>query len=163
LRCAASVEAGASLAERAGTAIDKEVVMVRRTTVLILILAASTAAPAFAMPPAGAYRGYWGKSTSDHLAFSVKGKRLRDFHTTIAALCLGGPFGSQFETQTFLVPSAPIRANRVKITYKIRDSHGSVIGKRNLTAVFHDGHATGTLSGTSTGCTIAKYKWTAHH
>jgi hypothetical protein len=140
--------------------------MIRRAVVLGATIAGVGAATAFASSiPSGTYHGHWGTSKSANLSFSVSGGAVHNFKTSIAAMCLSStsPFGygSTFETQTFVVPVAKITHGKVKTTYKIR-SHGQVIGQRTITATFQGGKATGTLSGSSTGCTIAKYSWSAH-
>jgi hypothetical protein len=140
--------------------------VIRRATVLALASASLFATVAAAAPPAGTYHGHWGKSKSANVAFSVSHGVMHNFHTTVAAMCYDpSPYGTgtSFVTQTFFVPRAKIHSGKVNTTYKIRDSHGNVLGKRTVTATFKGGHATGTLSGSSSGCTIAKYHWKASH
>lgn len=121
-----------------------------------LFAALTVAVAVAAAAPAGIYRGHWGKSKSAKVSFRVVGATMRNFHTNVAALCLG-----KFREQTFIVPRAAIKGNRVKTTYEARDRHGRGIAKLSVTATFHGSRASGTFSGASFGCTIAKYHWTA--
>ena len=129
----------------------------RKTFTLTAVLALVFAATAIASVPSGSYNGHYGKDPSAKVQFTVKGSSMRNFHAFVPAFC------GQFEFVTFSVPKAKIRSGKVKTTYTVRDGNGQPIGKDHLTATFKGGHATGTLSGTYTGCTIATYKWTAKH
>lgn len=132
----------------------------RKTLPLGAVLALVFAATAIASVPSGSYSGHYGKHADAKVKFTVKGSSMRNFHAFVPAFC---SFDNQFEFVTFIVPKAKIRAGKVKTTYVVRDDKGQPIGKDHLTATFSGGHATGTLGGSYTGCTIAKYDWTAKH
>lgn len=129
----------------------------RKALTLVSILALVFATAAIASVPSGSYTGHYGKDPSAKVKFTVKKDVMHNFSAFVPAFC------GQFEFVTFSVPKAKIRSGKVNTTYVVRDGNGQPIGKDHLTATFKGAHATGTLSGTYTGCTIAKYNWTAKH
>ena len=130
----------------------------RRSIVLALTLAAIVAAAAAANVPAGNYTGHYGSHNGSKVDFTVRGGFLRSFHAFVPAYCFSS---NSFQFVTFAFPKARIRGGKVKATYVLRDQHGTRTGQDHLTATFHGGRATGTLSGSYVGCTIATYHWTA--
>lgn len=137
----------------------------RRTVLVAAILALAATGSAEAKIPSGQWVGHYGKDSTAKVTFTVKDQAIHGFASFVPALCWTfGPLGpmQNFVFQTFSVPTAPIANGKVSTTFDIKQK-GETIGKRRLTATFNGSNATGTLSGTSGPCTIAKYHWQAHH
>jgi hypothetical protein len=132
----------------------------RRAAALATVIALVLAAGAAAKIAGGKWTGHYGKGESTKVTFTVKGHWMRKFSAFVPSYCV---LTNQFTFVTFYVPKARIRHGKVKTTYKIKNDSGRTIGKDHLTAKFSGKHAKGTLSGTYSGCTIAKYHWNAHH
>ena len=136
----------------------------RRTVVLAIALALVLSATAFAKIPSGKWTGSYGTDGSSKVTFTVKHHAMHDFSAFVPAYCtsLDPSYPSTYKFVTFFVPKAAIKNGKVKKTYTVKQN-GQTTGTLHLTAKFSGSHATGTLSGTYTGCTIAKYNWQADH
>lgn len=131
----------------------------RRAALPAALLALLATGSALASVPGGKWTGHYGKDTTAKVKFTVKKGAIHNFSSFVPAYCIST---GQYEFDTFLVPKAKIKNGKAHTTYKVKQN-GETIGRLHLTAVFSGSHATGTLSGSYTGCTIAKYTWTADH